>query len=186
MTIERCTDLGLFFRACVEEAMRARRASLGEATAEYVAGLLTSCTDPRVSERLGGSLVLQLEAALREGVGDAPSGEALRAVGDAALCRSGLFGAEGALRVCVRVGAFAYREAASRTKGEGHGALVELGEAFPVVVDVVAEVAEATALGAVTRDLVRLYDRWREADSERALQAMAERGVFPGRGGGEG
>ncbi len=63
-------------------------------------------------------------------------------------------------------------------------ALVELGEQFPRFVDVLAEVAESQALGAVTRSLVQLYDRVKNGASERAAEELARRGAFTVRGGG--
>ncbi|MBL8601213.1 MAG: hypothetical protein JNK72_04765 [Myxococcales bacterium] len=180
MSIECCQDLGGYFLSVVDDAARVRRVSLSAPTRAYVAEVLAACAGPGASERLGASLVLQLEQALRpETARDVGQAEALRSVGDAALCRSGLFVGDAPLAVCVRVGQFAYREAALRSHGPRVEALETLGREFTQVVDVVAEVAEATALGAVTRDLVRLYDRWREADSARALERLQAQGLFP-------
>ncbi len=190
MTIETCADLGDFFRAELGEALRQRRARLEPETAAYVVELMARCALAEQGDLLEGSLVLMLDEALGRGPGARLQG--LQGVGDAALCRSGLFRAReedadaGGLGLCVTLGGFAYREAATlaRTVAGGESvALVELGDRFPQVVDVVAEVAESSALGAVTRDLVKLYDRWREAGSARALEALAQQGIFPGRGG---
>jgi len=190
MTIETCADLGVFFREELTEAMRQRRARLEPETTEYVAALMARCALADRAHLLEGSLVLMLDEALGRGRGGRLEG--LQGVGDAALCRSGLFRAReedpeaGGLGLCVTLGAFAYREAAvlARTVTPGEPvALVELADRFPQVVDVVAELAESSALGAVTRDLVKLYDRWRDAGSDRALEALAQQGIFPGRGG---
>lgn len=192
MPIETCADLGAFFRAELSEALRQRRARLEPETSDYLVELLAQCATTSGGALLEGSLVLRLDEALAQ----APTGRlgALVGVGDAALCRSGLFRAReeeavGGLGLCVTLGGYAYREAvalARSTHGSAPVALHELGERFPQVIDVVAEVAESSALGVVTRDLVKLYDRWRAAGSSRALEALALQGLFPGRAGGEG
>lgn len=185
MTIETCADLTGFFRSAVETALRRRRVDAAAPTAEYVTGLLVACAtrDPR--EVLARPLVERLDAALC--AAEAPRLVELQAVGDAALTRAGLFGDhvarhEGVLELYVTMGSFAYREAATMARasaGSAPVAIEEIGEDFPRYVDVLAEVAEASALGAVTRSVVQLYDRWKEARSEKALEELARRGIFP-------
>ncbi len=188
MTIEACADLGGFFRGLLLDAMRRRRVASDPETTEYVTGVLVTYAAPGAVEALRRPLVLGLDEALR-----APrprAANALCEVGDAALCMAGLFPAhversQGTLGLTVRVGRIAYREAAAAARDEGTEAPVieRLGEEFPRYVDVLAEVAEASALGAVARSVVQLYDRWKTAESERALEELCRRGVFPGRGG---
>lgn len=193
MAIETCADLNGFFKEAVATAMRRRRVDAAAPTVEYVTGLLVACASSDPREVLSTPLVERLDAALC--AAPAPRMVELQAVGDAALTRAGLFGDhvarhEGVLGLYVTMGAFAYREAAAMSRsaaGSAPVALEEIGEDFPRYVDVLAEVAEASALGAVTRSVVQLYDRWKEARSVKALEELARRGVFPaGEGGGAG
>lgn len=186
MTIECCADLTGFFRDAVVRAMRRRRVESGDTTAEYVTALLVGCASVDAIEALSTPLVERLDAALC--ASSVERTVELQAVGDTALTRAGLFGDhvarhEGVLELYVTVGTFAYREAllAARVK-ETVAAVPEAVEAisedFSTYVDVLAEVAEASALGAVTKSVVQLYDRWREARSVKALEELAKRGVF--------
>lgn len=184
MTIEPCTHLRDFFRTQLDTAFTRRRLDALPETRDYIAGVLVDCGlhPPLLSQPLVLSLgeALQRDSAAR-------LAQLLR-TGDAALCLAGLFAphverTQGSLELYVRVGAFAYQRAAEDTR-EVHGGgespvLRELGDGFPRFVDALHEVAEANALGAVTRDIVRLYDRVRTAGSERAAEELARLGVFP-------
>lgn len=189
-TIETCSDLGDWFEGLVITAMRKRRVRAAPETASYVAGVLATCSARAEAPFLDRPLVVLLDEALA-----APAharGPALLAVGDGALCLSGLFGDHATRHqvdagLYARMGSFAYREAAALARapeGSEPVALAELGEQFPRFVDVVAEVAEAQCLGAVTKSIVALYDRWKGAGSERAAEALCLRGVFPVKDGG--
>lgn len=190
MTIETCVDLGDYFRSLLLAAMRNQRVTAAPETEHYVTGVLVTCAVRQQADFLDRPLVMILDEALA-----APTptrGVALQSVGNGALCMSGLFSDNVARRqldpgLYVRVGSFAYREAAALARdaaGTEPVALVELGEQFPRFVDVLSEVAEAQALGAVTKSIVALYDRFKRADSQRAAEEMARRGTFPARGGG--
>lgn len=189
MTIETCADLGDYFRSVLRAAMRRQRVSAAPETADYVAGVMVTYAARPAAEFLDKPIVMILEDALAK-----PEGArclALQGVGDGALYLSGLFGehverAQGSTSFYVQAGSFAYREAAALARGEEGSApvaLVELGAQFPRFVDVLAEVAESQALGSVTRSIVQLYDRWKNADSQRAVEEMARRGAFPTKGG---
>ncbi len=190
MTIETCADLEGYFRTLLATAMRRQRVSALPETADYVAGVLVTYAARPAAEFLDRPIVTILDEALAQPEG--ARGHALQAVGDGALYLSGLFGehverALGTTGFYVHVGSFAYREAAALARepdGADATVLVELGEQFPRFVDVLAEVAESQALGGVARSIVQLYDRWKSADSRRAVEQMAKRGTFPGRGGG--
>lgn len=189
-TIETCSDLSDWFEGLVITAMRKRRVRAAPETASYVAGVLATCSTRAEAPFLDRPLVVMLDDALAT----SPSTRcaALLAVGDGALCLSGFFADHAARHqvdagLYARVGSFAYREAAALARepeGAAPVALTELGEQFPRFVDVVAEVAEAQCLGAMTRSIVSLYDRWKHAGSERAAEELARRGVFPLKEGG--
>ncbi len=190
MAIETCANLGEYFRALLHTAMRRQHVSAAPETADYVTGVLVTYAARPAAEFLDRPLVSILDEALAK-----PEGErfvALQTVGDGALCLSSLFGGHASRAgldpgYYVRVGSYAYREAAALARDDEGGepvALVELGEQFPRFVDVLSEVAEAQSLGGVTKSLVQLYDRWKQADSHRAVEEMARRGAFPARGGG--
>jgi hypothetical protein len=187
MAIEPCTDLRDFFRRQLTTAFTRRRLDARPETRDYIAGVLVDCGHhpPPLSEPLVVSLSEALSSA-------APARlPLLLRTGDAALCLAGLFAphverTQGSLALYVHVGSLAYQHAAEATRqSEGEvpaAALVELGNGFPRFVDALQEVAESSALGAVTRDLVRLYDRMKCAGSERAAEELARRGVFPAPG----
>lgn len=189
MTIETCADLRDYFLSALRAAMRRRRVSASPETADYVTGVLVTYAVRPAAEFLDRPIVMILEEALAR-----PAGSrciALQGVGDGALYLAGLFGehverAQGSTSFYLHAGGFAYREAAALARSEEGSepiALAELGAQFPRFVDVLSEVAEAQALGSVTRSIVQLYDRWKNGDSQRAVEEMARRGTFPTRGG---
>lgn len=187
MPIEACDDLGQFFRDLVTRALNHQRVDAEPATADYVTGLLVHCADPSQHARMDRPLVHILDEALHAGAGHRL--DAFLVAGDAALTRLGMFpGAvdrDAVTGLYVRVGAFAYREAAQLARSEAGTepvALAELSEQFPRFVDVVAEVAESASLGAVCRDVVTLYDRWKSGQSQRALDLLVKQGMFPTQG----
>lgn len=190
MTIETCADLGSYFRAVLDTALQRRRVRAAPETAAYVTDLLVTYAARPAAGFLDRPIVHILDEALSQP--EATRGHALQTVGDGALYLSGVFAehvehAQGTTGFYVRIGAFAYREAAALVREEAGTepvALVELGEQFPRFVDVLAEVAESQALGAVTRSLVQLYDRVKNGASERAAEELARRGAFTVRGGG--
>lgn len=187
MAIEPCTDLRDFFRRQLTTAFTRRRLDARPETRDYIAGVLVDCghQPPALSQPLVVSLSEALSTA-------APARlPLLLRTGDAALCLAGLFAphverTQGSLELYVHVGTVAFQRAADDARGaDGEApaaALVELGGGFPRFVDALQEVAESSALGSVTRDLVRLYDRMKTAGSERAAEEMARRGVFPAPG----
>lgn len=189
MTIETCADLAGYFRSLITMAMRRSRVTASPETTDYVSGVLVTFAARPAAEFLDRPIVTSFEEALS--LPDPARRVALRNVGDGALCLSGLFSehverAVGSTSVHVHVGTVAYRQAAALTRAESEPekiALGELGTQFPRFVDVLAEVAESQALGSVTKSLVQLYDRCKNADSLRAAEEMARRGAFPARGG---
>jgi len=174
-----------FFQQAIMRVCEKRKSGTSVPAVDYLAQLLVRATP------LHRSLVLTLDEALA--CGSDAQFDALRGVGDAALYAVGFFpghlereGVDAGLY--VRVGSFAYERATRVARGEQcerAAVLDELRENFGTYADLLGEIAESAALGAVTRDLVRLYDRWKVLGSERALEAMARAGVFPSRGGGD-
>ena len=156
-------------------------------TADYLANLLVHAGTQ--TEVLHRSIVLTLDEALTQGPGEQFMG--LQAVGDGALYLVGFFPDHIAREridasLYVSVGAFAYGRAAEIVRASGETeprVLLELNEHFAVYADVIAEVAESAALGSITKDLVKLFDRYKQTGSTRALEEMARRGAFPTKGG---
>lgn len=191
MKIEPCADLKGFFRSELSHALVRRRVEARPETADYVAGVLMQCALAPSEELLDRPLVLALDEALT--ADPTLRLHRLQTTGDAALCLAGIFGAhvertQGSLALYVRVGALAYQKAAEAARDADFDpspapALAELGDAFPKFVDVLQEVAAASALGSVARDVVKLYDRLKRAGSARAAEEMARQGVFPAPGG---
>jgi hypothetical protein len=188
MTIEACEDLGNWFRSVVSSAMRRRGVEAEPETTEYVSGLLVHCAGSGARDFLDQPMAQVLHEAL-----DCAPGMRLvrlQRVGDGSLCLAGLFGSHVEASQLdpgyyVTLGRFAYREAAALARSHGGEpvALQELGEQFPRFVDVLSEVAEGAALGSVARSVVQLYDRFKRGGSQKALEELARRGVFPGRPG---
>lgn len=189
MKIEACSNLKDFFRASLGEALSRRRVAARPETTDYVAGVLVACGVGPAAALLGQPLVVALDEALASD--DPMRLVRLQRTGDAALCLAGIFAphverTQGTLGLYVRLGAVAYQKAAEVARAVDPApvpALEELGEAFPRFVDVLHEVAEASALGAVARDAVRLYDRLKNAESARAAEEMGRMGIFPAPGG---
>ena len=172
MPIEPCADLRDFFRMMVRDAMQRRRVGAEDETAEYVTDLLVTCASTDGTALVDRPLVWMLDEAMAST--DGVKLHALCATGDAALARSGLFAAAAEREYFEEVGAFAYRGAVAeveRTAGEAPVALVELGERFPNFADVLSEVAESSALGEVTRALVKRHEAARAGQPKRCFNS---------------
>jgi hypothetical protein len=190
MAIEPVSSLVHYFRDAVDDASRRRQVAARPETHAYLAQLLVTFATGENNALLERSIVLTLDEALSRGDGEQLLG--LQAVGDGALYLVSFFPdhlarAQLDPALYVSVGAFAYGRAAELARRAGTRepqVLLELNEKFPRFVDVLGEVAESSALGAVTRDLVKLFDRWKATGSPRALEAMARAGAFPLKGGG--
>lgn len=184
MEIEPVASLVTYFRDAVISATSKRKVKLREPTTDYLAKMLSEVAAGRHNDLLNGSVVLALDDAMTYGVGEQVL--RLQSIGDATLFAVSFFPdrlAQGGQQtgLYVNVGAFAYGRAAQlmqRTGGEPR-VLLDLKAGFPTVVDVLAEVAESSSLGAVTRDVVKLFDRWKQTGSARVLEQMARMGAFP-------
>ena len=169
MAIEACADLRGFFQGMVREAMRRQGVGAEAETAEYVTDLLVTCASVDGAALLERPLVWMLDDAID--CEAAARMHALCATGDAALARSGLIAAPDEVAYFTEVGRFAYRGAAAeaqRASGEAPVALAELGERFPMFVEVLAE---ASALGDVTKALVRRYAAQTGGQPKRCLSS---------------
>lgn len=169
MAIEACADLRGFFQGMVLEAMRRRGVRVRSETTEYVTDLLVACAGTDGAALLERPLVWMLDAAMDSE--DGARMHALCAAGDAALARSGLFAAPDEVGYFTEVGRFAYRGAAAEAQRVGTEApvvLVELGEKFGDFVEVLAE---ASALGDVTKTLVRRYAAQKADQPKRCLSS---------------
>lgn len=185
--IETFVDLREWFRERLDAALAARSVDAAGDTRAYLVELLSAVgvrAERAVSER---PLALQLAEAR-----DAPGHERLaryRAIGDEALCLSGLFSdhlerrgvsesyvasmGSGAYRT---VRALAMRDAVEAARVEAYDELALRFRSFSEVLD---EVRESTALR-TPQDIVRLYDKWRRTGSPRIAERLGEEGVFPG------
>jgi hypothetical protein len=169
MAIEACADLRGFFQGAVLEAMRRRRLGAEAETTEHVTDLLMACARAEGAALLERPLVWMLDEAMT--CTDGVRMHALCETGDAALARSGLIATPGDVEYFTEVGQFAYRGAAdeaAKVSGERPVVLAELGERFPEFVEVLAE---ASALGDVTKALVKRYAMQRADQPKRCLSS---------------
>jgi hypothetical protein len=188
MVIEMVPSLLGYFSDAVGVASLRVGVEAGDETRDYLANVLMTFARGEHHAALERSLVLTLDDALSRPGGEQLLG--LQTVGDTALYVVSFFPdhlarAQLDSSLYINVGAFAYGRAAAILQARGTHeprVLIDLEARFPKFVNVLAEVAQSSALGAVTKDLVRLFDRWKSTGSPRALEAMAKAGVFPGRG----
>jgi hypothetical protein len=184
MTIETCSSLENFFHNELTTAMRRQKVMVTAGVMRHVAGVLVQYASRTAASLLDHSVVVCLNEALESPASQ--RGARLQTVGDGVLYLTGMFGdhvahVQGGVGFYVHAGSMAYAQAAK--VGHMSEALSELSEKFPQVVDVLTEVAVAQSLGSVTKSLVQLYDRCKNANSHAAATEMARRGTFPGRGG---
>jgi hypothetical protein len=187
MVIEPVPSLFSYFRDAITAVSVKRKIAAASETTDYLANLLVDAGTH--TEVLHRSIVLTLDEALSRGPGEQFVG--LQAVGDGALYLVSFF-PEHLERervdtsLYVSVGAFAYGRAAQIARTAGSAlprVLIDLNEHFTTYANVLGEVAASSALGAVTKDLVKLFDRWKQTGSSTALAEMARRGAFPVKGG---
>lgn len=185
MSIQPVSSLFSYFREMIDAARARRNVAATDETTDYLANLLVTFATGENNPVLDRSIVLVLDDALSRGTGE--QFILLQAVGDGALYLLSFFPDHLArarldASLYVSVGAFAYGRAAEIARAAGTKeprTLIELNTRFSQFVDVLAEVAESSALGSVTKNLVQLFDRWKTTGSARALEAMARAGAFP-------
>jgi hypothetical protein len=188
------TTIGIrdHFRDQVLTSLNHQRVSVADGTAGYLVDLLTRFADPR---RLFSQGADGLEIrALAEHYADAAHADgaeqrrhALKRLGDVALFIAGVFSGYLNRRLVdvdyyVAMGCGAYRElrdfVGARLARDGAAVFDELARKFPALVDVLAEVSEASNLGA-TQDALRDYELWLRTGSPRAREKLRRRGIEP-------
>ncbi|MDP3278148.1 MAG: hypothetical protein Q8Q09_23380 [Deltaproteobacteria bacterium] len=184
MSIEAVRDLQGFFASAVDEAAERCGVSPEHGASAHLSTILASAASPEFARDAAGSVVLALDEALQAQRSHG-STEGLRALGDRTLYLVGFmpeFAREAQRPLFIHVGSFAYQRASQGVvqNGPTPELLTELGARFVRYSEVLAEVAVAVGLGATARDMVKLYDRWKQSNSPSALEALAEQGVFPG------
>lgn len=182
-SIECHADLRAFFHGTLTRALSARRICAPPFTEAYLVAMLSALgagVTPNVSL---AELRIEAEAAPRTQRLDK-----LRALGDIALSRLGLFEAKlGRIGVSksyvAELGTQAYLAAsqlasASGVRGDRARAAVfyDLGERFTVYTDVLEDVRESTSLSGGD-DLLALYERYTRTGSPSVFAKLAARGV---------
>jgi hypothetical protein len=177
-----------FFKEQLEKAMEHQRISTSAFTEYYLVSLLTGslraqetpADDPGCSDL--PLAVLYARAMAADGIERA---RLLRALGDTALFVSGFFvdslpGRNVDLSYYQALGGRAYGRLGQRDELLGFGPEVfsELSQRFRAFADVLAEVADATRVGAAD-SILRLYERWLKTGSRLAAQRLVEQGVAP-------
>jgi hypothetical protein len=186
-----------FFMEVVGEAIKARRVEATDGATSYLVCLLSDYAKPdvRAEEPLERPLSFLLDEALHT-VEPGARFDRLRALGDGVLYACGFFGehfeARGvATGYVMGIGTTAYGAASSMLrvpKAEEPAPIDiygELSSKFPVFVEVLSEVADATNAHAAasSKQVLKLYERWLKTGSDRLAQALGAHGLVPGRGG---
>ncbi len=183
------TSLMEYFKNAVEKAISELHVKVNELTAFYIVNLLTVFfRTERVyigAEDLRYKTIAQvlLESKFYDITRRI---KALKHIADYSLFMSGFF-SESFKRKLVSIdyfitlGSKAYLDLASILVDMREKTLVdvyrELGEKFPILVDVLAEVSE----NAIQRrnDLLQVYEKWLRTHSQREEKKLRKRGIYP-------
>lgn len=186
MTIETHSDVRVYFRERLVEALRDRRVEAAEATEYYLVNLLAGFAFSTDDEVLARPLV-ELLAEATQAERYAERLRRFRDLGDCALYMSGFF-ADNLERRCisrdyvVALGGHAYLAAESLVQRGSGVALAdvygELASRFEVFSRVLCDVRESTALR-TPQDVVKLYERWRRTGSPTLAKRLEAEGVYP-------
>jgi len=176
-----------YFRDLLGSAIGRQRLEVGQETEFYLVNLLSGFLDAGklFEEEADGSkdrepLALMLARALE--VPRAAQLPALRKLGDVSLYVSGFWGDSLSRSVVdidyyIGMGGAAYGKAAALAASPASRSLFEeLSAKFHMLVDVLGEVAEHTAMVTNT-GVVRLYERWMKTGSVRLARLLGEQGV---------
>lgn len=184
-----------YFHAQVAASLAHQQVDVGHSTLHYLSRLLAEFTDPRqlFSRTDHGWDLKPLAMHYADAVqaeGAQQRNLALKRLGDIALFIAGMFSGSLARKVVdvdyyAAMGGAAYRDlhdfvVARLGTGAQGTPYAELGAKFLSLVDVLAEVAEESHLGA-RHDLLRDYELWIRTDSPRALSSLHRAGVLPSR-----
>lgn len=187
------TDLREFFRDSLDSAMAANRVVVDQQTHFYVVNLLAlfARSEALYDDTPDGPRLRPLALMLADAVeatSDDERRHALQRLGDVALFVAGFF-ADG-LRTAavdvdyyVRMGGGAYQTLAGSIRGTVRGrafgeVFAELGDKFPLLVDVLHEV-RASLAGQRDADALRLYELWMQTGSPRAARLLRRLGIHP-------
>ena len=185
------SNLHDYFREQVGRALSHQQVKLREQTSAYVSHLLADCTDPRklfsvTSEGLEARPLAFLYADAVHAEGPQQRKLALKRLGDVALVIAGLFA--GCLNrslvgvdYYIAMGGAGYRglhEALQTGSATGPDPFGELAANFARLVDVLAEVADESHLGA-GHDTLHHYEKWLRTGSPQAARQLARHGVHP-------
>lgn len=183
-----------FFHGKITEASRHLNIELEDHVEFYLVNLLTSFVAPSTktpeNEPAEDLLTTPLAFLLKKAI-EAPSDKQpylYRRLGDASLYVSGFFQdyfnkKTFDISYYMNMGASAYDQASSLTKGQQrddrlHTTLISLSRKFSVIVDIVAQASDSTAMHH-DKDLLAIYDRWNRSGSERLRGILEGRGIRP-------
>jgi hypothetical protein len=177
-----------FFREQLERAMEHQRVSTSAFTEYYLVNLLTRCVNgealpaPEIGYDETPLALLYLRALETTSHHRA---RLLKTAGDTALFMSGFFadrlaGKTVDLSYYRAMGGRAYARLSheDQTLPFGPSVFLELADRFVQFADLLSEVSEASRLGS-SRQVLALYDRWRQTGSRRAAALLAEQGITP-------
>ena len=183
-----------FFHGKITEASNHLRVKLDERVEFYLVNLLTRfissdaiAGDGETSDDvLSTPLAMMLKRAMEAPPELRP--QIYRHMGDSSLYVSGFF-QDYFNRKCFDIsyymdmGASAYKQASELSKSQSrddalHETLEMLAKNFSVVVDVVAQASDSSALQQDTT-LLSLYDRWNRSGSERLRMILENKGIHP-------
>lgn len=182
-----------FFRESVEQAVSNQRVEAGDHTVAYVVNLLTLFTRadelyPDGAPMRGLPALAKLLRAAVDSDDPAVQARVLQRLGDLALFIAGFFPDALARRPVdvdyyVRMGGGAYGTLAERVRGSRRGRALgpvfeELGEKFPIFVDVIGEVSD-TGRVHTQADILRIYEVWVKTGSARLGRKLGELGIQP-------
>lgn len=182
-----------YFRDQICTSLHRQKVAVDGSTQAYLVNLLGAFADPRqlFANAPDGLEIRPLALHYADAV-NAPTRErrnlALKKLGDIALFISGLF--SGSLNrklvdidYYIAMGGMAYRDLhellTMHFDAPDHGPLfAELAEKFGQLVDVLAEVSEASHLGSQI-DVLRLYEVWLRTGSDHARRRLHRLGIVP-------
>lgn len=174
-----------YFRDLLGSAIDRQKVEVGQATEFYLVNLLAEFLSaeklfkPTADGMEQEPLALMLARAL-EGPREAQV-PALRKLGDVSLYVSGFWSDSLSRSVVdidyyIHMGGAAYSKVAELSPTSSRSLYEELSARFRACVDVLAEVAEHTAMVTNT-GVVRLYERWVKTGSARLARLLGEQGV---------
>jgi hypothetical protein len=181
--------LKAFFQASVGQALRNQGVEAAEDTVAYLTALLTDYAraDRLFDHTVNGRTLLPLAELYRHAVEAASERErrlVLQRLGDVALFVAGLFSGWLGRRLVgvdyyVSMGGAAYGYLSEQAPGRTPVAVfAQLSRQFVRFADVLAEVGEQAG-NHRDRDVLRLYQSWRQTGSPRAERALRAMGITP-------